>query len=331
MNLATDYLGLNLRNPLIIGASPFCDDTYVARRLEDAGAAALVMRSLFEEQIDPPPAPVRGSRTARPRTGLAEVSESFPDQADYQLSPDRYLRQLEHLKTRLTIPVIASLNGHRPGDWTAFAKRLERAGADAIELNFYQVVTDPTIAADQVETEMLETVGLIAGAVEIPVAVKLSPFHASVAQLCIALELAGAAGIVLFNRFYQPDVDTDDIEVRPSLRLSEPSELLLRLRWLAILSSQLRGSLAATGGVHTATDIAKAILTGADVVQLVSVVLKHGAPVIPPLLAGLQSWMQMHGFSDLPQFRGQLNLRRCADPGAFERANYIRTLQSWKV
>lgn len=326
MNLATDYLGLRLRNPLVIGASPFCDDTYVARRLEDSGAAALVMRSLFEEQLDPPPVLRR-----RMEQSATEAVESYPDTADYQLSPERYLRQVEHLKSQLSIPVIASLNGHRPGSWVGFAERLEQAGADAIELNFYQVVTAPAIAADQVETEMLETVGLITGAVKIPVAVKLSPFHASVAQLAVALELAGAAGIVVFNRFYQPDINLDDVEVQSTLRLSEPSELLLRLRWLAILSPQLRASLAATGGVHAWGDVAKSILAGADAVHVVSVVLKHGPPVISTLLHGLQSWMRGHGYEDLQQLRGMLNLKRCGDPAAFERANYIRTLQSWKV
>jgi len=178
---------------------------------------------------------------------------------------------------------------------------------------------------------MLGTLGLVTGAVKIPIAAKISPFHASVAQLAVALELAGAKGVVLFNRFYQPDVNTEDLEVQPMLRLSDPQELLLRLRWLAILSPQLRGSLAATGGIHTAEAAVKAILTGADVVQLVSVVLRHGAGVIPTLIAGLQAWMRAHDFDDLVQFRGMLDHRRSRDPGAFERANYIRMLQSWKV
>lgn len=326
MDLTTEYLGLSLSSPFIVGASPLCDEVSVARRLEDAGAAAVVMRSLFEEQFEAPlPRPAPTPEWA------SEVADYPPDHADYQLSPDQYLRQLERLKSNLTVPVIASLNGHRPGRWTEFARRLEMAGADAIELNFYQVVTDPTIDADRVELEMLETVGLMAGAVRIPVAVKLAPFYSSLAQLAVALELAGAAGVVLFNRFYQPDVNVEDLEVQPALRLSDPQELLLRLRWLAILSPQLRGSLAASGGVHTATAAAKAILTGAHAVQLVSVVLKHGPHVIPTLTQGLQSWMRTHGFEHLAQFRGMLNLSRCRDRSAFERANYIRTMQSWRV
>ncbi|WP_414663262.1 dihydroorotate dehydrogenase-like protein [Horticoccus sp. 23ND18S-11] len=326
MNLQTEYLGLKLNSPFVVGASPFCDNTAVARRLQDSGAAAVVMRSLFEEQFAPPPVPaplVFENSTA--------ATENFPEHAEYQLSPDQYLRQLENLKAHLTIPVIASLNAHRPGGWIEFARRLESAGADAIELNFYQVVADPSIDSDQVETDMLETVGLTAGAVKIPIAVKLSPYHTAVAQLAVALELAGAAGIVLFNRFYQPDVNPDELEVQPQLRLSDPQELLLRLRWLAILSPQLRGSLAATGGIHTSNGAAKAILTGAHVVQLVSVLLKHGPHVIPTLRDGLLNWMRGHGFESLDQCRGLLNSRRCRDASAFERANYLRTLQSWKV
>jgi dihydroorotate dehydrogenase (fumarate) len=325
MNIATTYLGLNLRSPFVVGASPFCDDLHLARKLEDAGAGALVMRSLFEEQLEP--ARPRVSKTPPP---LGDVGE-FPEVAEYQLSPESYLRQLASLKATLAVPVIVSLNGNRPGHWTDFAKRLEAAGADAIELNLYRVVTDVTIAADQIETEILETVGLIAGAVRIPVAVKLSPFHTSIAQLAVALELAGAAGVVIFNRFYQPDVNTTELEVQANLRLSDPSEILLRLRWLAILAPNLRGSLAATGGFHTADDAIKALLTGAHVVQLVSVLLRHGAPVLGTFVRGLTAWMRDHGYDQLDDFRGALNLRACRDASAFERANYIRALQSWKV
>ena len=323
MNLATTYLGLPLSSPFIVGASPFCDNVEVALRLQDEGAAALVMRSLFEEQIE----------TARRKRSPARPGGTFghPEFAEYQLSPDEYVRQLVRLKRALAIPVIASLNGHHPGSWIDFAGRLERAGADAIELNFYQVVTDPAIEADHVETEMLEIVGTISRSVRIPVAAKLSPYHASVAQLAVALELAGASGIVLFNRFYQPDVNTEEMEVQPTLRLSDPGELLLRLRWLAILSPLLRCSLSATGGVHTSAGVVKALLTGADTVQLVSVVLKHGPHVIASLREGLEAWMRKHDYTEVEQFRGMLNHQRCRDTSAYERANYIRVLQSWKV
>ena len=321
MNLATEYLGLRLHSPFVVGASPCCDSLEMARRLEDAGAAALVLRSLFAEQL-----------TSLPRPALrVTAAEAFPEFADYQVSPGEYLRQIQNLKRVVSIPIIASLNGHHQGPWMDFARRLERAGADAIELNFYEVVTDAAVPADEVEVEMLEVVGSVAGSVRIPVAAKISPFHASVAQLAVALELAGAAGIVLFNRFYQPDVNIDDVDVQPLLRLSDPSEALLRLRWLAILSPIIRGSLSATGGIHTSAGVVKALLTGAHTVQVVSAVLKHGPPVITSLRTGLQSWMREHGFESVDAFRGLLNHRRCRDTTAYERANYIRVLQSWKV
>ncbi|MEO5959620.1 MAG: dihydroorotate dehydrogenase-like protein [Opitutaceae bacterium] len=325
MNLATQYLGLDLCSPFVVGASPFCDNVHLARRLQDAGAGALVMRSLFEEQVEPPERQVPGAPADA--GGTAE----FPEVAEYQLSPESYVRQVALLKETVSIPVIASLNGSRPGTWIDFAARLERAGADAIELNFYRVVTDVTVAADQIETEMLEMVGMISGAVGIPVAVKLSPFHTALAQLAIALELAGASGVTIFNRFYQPDINTEDMEVQTHLRLSEPEEILLRLRWLAILSPHFRGSLAATGGFHTADHVVKALLTGAHVVQLVSVLLRHGPGVLQTFVNGLRVWMESHGYERIGQFRGRLNLQGSPDASAFERANYIRTLQSWKV
>lgn len=279
------------------------------------------MRSLFEEQIEGQPSPT--SRATETRL------MDFPEVADYQLTPDSYVRQVEYLKQHISIPIIASLNGTRPGDWTDYAVRLEAAGADAIELNFYRVVTDVSIAADQIEAEMLVTLGLIAGSVNIPVVVKLSPFHTALAQLAVALELAGAAGVVLFNRFYQPDIDTSTMEVRTHLRLSTPEDVLLRLRWLAILSPNLRGSLSATGGFHSVDDIVKALLTGAHTVQLVSALLRHGPSLLGQLGPDLLAWMREHGYQSIDDFRGRLNMKECNDASAFERANYIRTLQSW--
>lgn len=323
MNLATNYLGLTLSSPFVVGASPYSDDLEMARRLEEAGASALVMRSLFAEQIAP-------RRSNAPTRANGKTADMF-DAADYQRSTEAYLRQLERLKKAVSIPIIASLNGQSPGRWAEFARQLERAGANAIELNFYRIVTDPAVAADDVETEMLEMAGSVSGAVQIPFAAKLSPFHTSVAQLAIALELTGAAGIVLFNRFYQPDVNTVELGVQPILRLSDPGELLLRLRWLAILSPLLRGSLSASGGIHSASGVVKAILTGAHTVQLVSVLLKHGPPVIGKLRQGLERWMRDHNYPSLEQFRGKLNLQQCPDSGAYERASYIRVLQTWKA
>ncbi|HYP16378.1 MAG TPA: dihydroorotate dehydrogenase-like protein, partial [Opitutus sp.] len=272
MNLTTSYLGLTLRNPLVVGASPFCDNLGAAQQLEDAGAAAIVMRSLFEEQIDAEQRALL-HHVETPMESTSEATSFFPHFAEYQLAPDHYLRQLERLKKLLSIPIVASLNGCRAGGWTDYAARFESAGANAIELNLYQLVTDPTLAAQDVEAQLLNTVRAVTNSVKIPVAVKLSPFHTAPADFVLALEGAGAAGVVLFNRFYQPDFNLEDLEVVPQLRLSDPSELLMRLRWLSILSPHVRGSLVASGGVHTSTDVVKALLAGAHAVQLVSALL----------------------------------------------------------
>lgn len=330
MNLTTKYLGLTLQNPLVVGASPYCDTAYVARQLQDAGAAAIVMRSLFEEQIDAEQRAL-AHHIETPAESNPEATSYFPAFSEYQLGPDHYLQQIDHLKKTLTIPVIASLNGCRPGGWTDYARRFAGAGADAIELNLYQLVTDPGRTAAQIEDEMLATVRSVVQAVPIPVAVKISPFHTSPLQFALSLEAAGAAGVVMFNRFYQPDFNLEDLEVLPQLRLSDSSDLLLRLRWLAIVSPHLKRSLAATGGVHSAEDAVKALLAGAHVVQVVSAVLKHGPRYVTTLLNGVRHWLTEHGYENIEQLRGAMNLQRCPDPSAFERANYIRILQSWRV
>jgi dihydroorotate dehydrogenase (fumarate) len=330
MNFSTNYLGLKLSSPLVVGASPFCDNIHVARQLQDDGASAIVMRSLFEEQINLEQRAL-AHHTETPAESTPEAISYFPSVAEYQLTPDHYLRQIEYLKELLTIPVIASLNGHRPGGWTEYARRFEAAGADAVELNLYQLVTDPHRSAEEIEADMIETVRQVTSSVRIPVAVKLSAFHTSPANLALALEEAGAAGVVLFNRLYQPDFDLDDLEARPLLRLSDPSELLQRLRWLAIISPHLRGSLAATGGVHSSDDVVKSILAGAHVVQVVSALLRHGPRFLITLRDGLLQWMRERGYESVDELRGAMNLRRCPDPSAFERANYIRILQSWRV
>ncbi len=330
MNLKTTYLGLKLESPLIVGASPFCDNVSVARQLQDAGAAAIVMRSLFEEQIDAEQRALL-QHTEGTAEGSAEATSYYPSYSEYQLTPDHYLRQLAELKKTLSIPVIASLNGCRPGGWTDYARRFEATGADAVELNLYQLATDPAVAGDRIEAEMLETVANVVSSVKVPVAVKLSPFHTAPVHFAVALQNIGAAGVVTFNRFYQPDFNIDDLEVHPHLRLSDSSELLLRLRWLAILSPQVKLSLAVSGGVHTTEDIVKALLAGAHGVQMVSVLLRHGSRILSTLLAGLRQWMDERGYESVEQLRGSMNLKRCPDPTAFERANYIKILQSWRV
>jgi dihydroorotate dehydrogenase (fumarate) len=330
MNFSTNYLGLKLRNPLIVGASPFCDNLGAAVQLQDAGAAAIVMRSLFEEQIDMEQRALT-HHIESSADSYSEAASFFPNYEEYLLTPDHYLRQIEKLKAALTIPVIASLNGVKPGGWTDYAQRFESAGADAIELNLYHLVTDPHLGAEDVEADLLATVKAVTSTVKIPVAVKISAFHTAPAGFALALEQAGAKGVVLFNRFYQPDLDIDELEVQPQLKLSDSSELLMRLRWLAIMSPHLKASLASTGGAHTSGDVIKAILAGAHAVQIVSVLLKHGPRFLSTILQGLRIWMDEHGYESVDQFRGAMNMKRCPDASAFERANYQRILQSWKI
>ena len=324
MDLRTRYLGFELANPLLCGAGPLTDDLDAVRRLEDAGAAALVLRSLFEEQIE--------SAAGAPRPAPLEPGEASPPAFDeYALGPDEYLEYLRRVKSAVSIPVVASLNGTSLGGWLSWARRIEEAGADALELNVYRVVTDLEVSAREVEDETVDLVAAVCDAVLLPVAVKLSPYYTAIAHLACRLERAGAAALVLFNRFYESDVDLERLEVRPSLRLSESEELLLRLRWLAILRGRLRGSLAATGGVHTAEDAIKAIACGADAVQLVSELLVRGAGRLAELRAEVADWLERHDVAALTDLVGCLSLERCADPEAYERAQYLRVMLAWEA
>jgi len=330
MNSSTSYLGLNLSTPVVVGASPFTDNAESARELQDAGAGAVVMRSLFEEQIYLNE--VHGEGRPGSRTEIeAEQDAYFPSLSEYQQSPDQYLRQIAYLKRSLVIPVIASLNGCHPGGWLDYARRIEAAGADAIELNLYHISTDPDWSALDIEAEMLETVRQLKMSIRIPLAVKLSPFHTSLAHFSRELVRRGADGIVIFNRFYQPEIKVGEPGPESQLHLSDSGELLLRARWISILASRVRCSLAVTGGVHSSGDVIKAILAGADTVQVVSVLLKQGPHFLAIIIQGLQKWMKECGYENLGQFRGALNFDRCPDAAAFERGHYQRLLQSWRV
>lgn len=331
MNLMTNYLGLNLRSPLLVGASPLSDQLETCLELERAGAGAIVLRSLFAEQLAKEPRTLLAHHTEWPGAADAEAYSQFPRDEDYALSADQYLRHLEKLKKHLKIPVIASLNGNQTGLWLEYARRLEAAGADALELNFYQLITDPEVAGDQVELDYAGVIHAMKKAVHIPLSVKLSPFHTALPHFASRLESAGANGLVLFNRFYQPDLDIDDYRVVPQLRLSDSSELLLRLRWLSILSPRLHCSLACSGGVHFCEDAVKSVLAGAHVVQVVSALLRQGPGYLGVLQQGLTDWMKERGYTSLAEFRGGMNLRRCPAPGDHERANYIKVLQSWRT
>jgi len=329
MNLTTEYLGFKFPHPFFPGASPLADDLDSVRRLEDAGAAAIVMRSLFEEQISQEQMAMH-QYTDFHRECFAEAGSFFPDLQDFRLGPDAYLEQLQRIKKAVRVPVIASLNGTTLSGWIDHARLLEQAGADALELNIYVVGAAPSVSATDLENRTVELVRAIKRTVDIPVAVKLTPFYTSLSHFVQRLESAGADGLVLFNRLFQPEIDIDALEVHRSLRLSTSNELPLRLRWLGILSPQFGGSLAVSGGVHTAADAARAIMTGAHGVQMVSALLTSGPQYLAQVLVDFAEWMEEHEYDSVDQLRGSLNLKACPDPSAYERANYMLMLQTWR-
>jgi dihydroorotate dehydrogenase (fumarate) len=328
MDLSTTYLGLHLPHPLMPGASPLCQDLGRARALEDAGAAVLVLNSLFEEQLVLEQMASLAFLDAH-EDAYAEALTYFPGVEHFKLGPDEYLEHLERLKSAVAIPVIASLNGTSLGGWLNFAKLMHQAGADAIELNVYHLVTDPERSGEGIERRVVEMLRSVKEQLPIPVAVKLSPFYTSLAHFARQLDLAGADGLVLFNRFYQPDLDVEQLEVERRLQLSDPSELLLRLRWLAILHGHVDCSLAVTGGVHGALDVVKSVMAGAHAVQIVSALLREGPDKLARLRKELAEWLEQHEYESLSQMQGSMSLVRCPDPQAYERANYMEMLQRW--
>jgi dihydroorotate dehydrogenase (fumarate) len=330
MDLTTHYLGLRLPHPLMPGASPMADSLDTVKRLEDAGAAAIVMRSLFEEQITREQNGIVHHMEVHDES-FAEALSYFPKPADFAFGSDEYLNQIRRIKAAVKVPVIASLNGVTNAGWTSYAAKMQQAGADALELNVYYVATDPQETGAEVEGTAIEILKSVKRAVTIPVAVKLSPFFSSVANMARRLDEAGADGLVVFNRFYQPDIDVDALEAVPSLHLSDSSELLLRIRWLAILSGQVKGSLAVSGGVHTGVDAVKAIMAGANGVQVVSRLLEDGPQQLRAIFESMKRWMEEHEYASIEQMRGSMSLRRSPDPAAFERGNYMRVLRSWTV
>jgi dihydroorotate dehydrogenase (fumarate) len=329
MDLSTTYLGLKLAHPFVPGASPLADEMAVARRLEDAGAPALVMRSLFEEQIarEQVDAFLHAHRHGE---SFAEALTYFPSPERLAFGPEEYLDQVRRLKDSLSIPVIASVNGTRPGGWLDYPRLIEQEGADALELNLYRLALDPEMSGEDVEREAVEVVREVKRKVTIPVAVKLSPFFSSFAHFSQRLDEAGADALVLFNRFYQPDIDVENLQIRETLHLSSSGELPLRLRWVAALSGRVRADLAVTGGVHTAIDAVKCVMAGAHAVQVVSALLRQGPDLLRVLRADLERWMVEHEWKSLAQMRGNMNLQRCPDPAAYERANYMLMLHCWR-
>ena len=330
MDLSTTYLGFPLPHPLMPGASPLVDDLDMVRRLEDAGAAAIVMHSLFEEQITREQLGSVHDMMVH-EDSFAEALSYFPSPDEYALGPDRYLEQLRRVKAMVGVPVIGSLNGTTPQGWLSYAKQIQEAGADALEVNFYHVATDPQESGAAVEQRLLDVVRLVKAAVTIPVAVKLSPFFSSLPYVAQQLDALGADGLVLFNRFYQPDIDPEALEAVPRLNLSTSDELLMRVRALATLSGRVRASLAATGGAHTAIDALKAVMAGAHAVQMVAALLHHGPPHLRTVREELARWLEDHEYESLRQAQGSMSLLRCPDPDAFERGNYMRVLQTWRL
>ncbi|HXW04529.1 MAG TPA: dihydroorotate dehydrogenase-like protein [Vicinamibacterales bacterium] len=327
MTLTTSYMGLTLAHPFVMGASPLTGHLDSVRRLEDAGCAAIVMHSLFEEQIGR-----AAPRTVVPdwRREFANSRAFFPRPEKFPLDPADYLEQIRLIKSAVTVPVLASLNGTGIDGWLRYVPLVEQAGADALELNVYYLSTGLQDTAAAVEAEVEELVRSVKELVRIPVSVKLSPFYTAFANLAMRLDEAGTDGLVLFNRFYQADIDIETLEVVPNVRLSTSADLLLRLRWLAALSGRVRASLAATGGVHTVIDGIKALLAGAHAVQIVSAVLEYGPQHFRAMEQGLRYWMHHHEYDSIEAFRGQSNLTRCSDPAHFERASYLRVLQGWR-
>jgi dihydroorotate dehydrogenase (fumarate) len=328
-DLSTTYLGLPLASPVVASASPLTGEVESARRIVDAGAAAIVMPSLFEEEILRDEVDLNQALEAGAEH-FAEALDYFPDITTIATAADRYIAKVEALKQVLDVPVIASLNATSAGGWARYAGLLAEAGADAIELNLYHVAADADRSSADVEDEKLGVVASVRAAVDVPIAVKLSPYYSSVAHFARRVVHAGGDGLVLFNRFYQPDIDLDALEVVPALDLSAPWELRLPLRWIAILSPQLPGvSLAATSGVSSGTDVAKAVAVGADVAMMTSAILRHGPDHVAQVVDGLRRWLTDNDYESVAQLRGSMSHATTADPAAFERANYLRVLHSW--
>ena len=330
MDLTTKYLGLELKNPIVPSASPLSYSVDSMKRLEDAGAAAIVMYSLFEEQIAHDAAELNHYLSYGTES-FAESLTYFPEADEYNVGPDEYVNLVRKAKESLQIPVIGSLNGITAGGWISFARKIEEAGADALELNVYYLPTDPDLTASDVEDRYLEVLHEVKRTIRIPVAMKLSPYFSSFAHFAARLDLAGADGLVLFNRFYQPDIDIEALEVVPRVLLSTPMAMRLPLRWIAILHGRIKANLAATSGIHVAEDVIKMLMAGADVTMMCSSLLKNGPEQITRVIADLDRWMLEHEYHSVAQMKGSMSQKAVADPSAFERANYMKALQTYKL
>ena len=330
MKLATTYLGLKLRTPLVPSASPLSEKLDNIKRMEDAGASAVVFHSLFEEQLRP------GNHRMRRGSGnggqfSSDALDDFSDEPDFRVDPEAYVHHIAKAKDAVHIPIIGSLNGSTFGGWQRYARLVEQAGADALELNIYNVPTDPERTANDIETDYLALVTSIKGLLKIPVAVKLSPYFTNFSQFARRLDEQGADALVLFNRFYQPDIELETLEVSPNVLLSTPMAMRLPMRWIALLYGRIGANLAATSGIHHGVDALKMIMAGADITMLCSVLLRHGIDHIRVLQREMREWMEDHEYESIEQIKGIMSQKNCPDPTAFERAQYTRALKSYST
>jgi len=326
--LTTKYLNLNLKNPLVASASPLSKKLDHIKRLEDAGIAAVVMYSLFEEQITHE-SNALDYFLSRGTESFAEALTYFPEMESYNVGPDSYLDLISKIKAHVSIPIIGSLNGISSGGWVDYARKIEQAGADALELNIYYIPTETTIASNELENAQIELVKDVKKQLQIPLAVKLSPYYSALPNFADRLVKAGADSLVLFNRFYQPDIDTQTLEVNPTLVLSNSYDMRLPLRWTAILFGKIKADLALTSGVHNEQDVLKAMMAGANVVEIASELIEKGSKRITEIIQGIESWMAEYEYQSIRQMQGSMSHKAVAEPAAFERANYMKALQSF--
>lgn len=330
MDLSTTYLGLKLKNPLVLSASPLSAEIDQIKKAEELGASAVVMYSLFEEQINHEINEI-DHFLSHGSDSFAEALSYFPEPEEFKnLHAEEYLNQISKLKEIVDIPVIGSLNGVSPGGWMEYAKKIEEAGADGLELNIYYIATDPELDAEKVEQLYIDNLTTVKRAVNLPVAIKLAPYFSAFANMAVKLDEAGADGLVLFNRFYQPDIDLEQLEVIPNLQFSSKQEMRLPLRWIALLYGKVNASIAATTGIHNAEDVIKMVMVGADITMLASVLLAHGIEKLEDILSGVEDWMDKNDYDSIKQMKGSMSSKAIAEPAAYERANYIKTLQSFK-
>jgi dihydroorotate dehydrogenase (fumarate) len=325
MNLKTTYMGLKLRTPLVVSASPLSEDIGNLNRMEEAGASAVVLHSLFEEQIRYERYELHWS-TTQGTESYPEALSYFPDPHELCVGPEAYLKHIARAKAAVTIPIIASLNGSTPSGWTSFAKQIQQAGADALELNIYNIPTDMKLSGAELEHQYIEVVRSVRAEVSIPLAVKVSPFFTNFANMAKRFAENGANGLVLFNRFYQPDIELESLEVVPNVFYSTPMAMRLPLRWIAILYDRIGASLAATSGVHRGTDALKMLMAGADVTMLCSVLMRHGIDRLRVIEEEMVNWLREHEYESVEQLKGSLSHKNCSEPGAFERAQYMRAV-----